>query len=101
MGPSLIANGWLLDATGDLPSAAHLGERINPVHLIAKVATHGSDLGRYVTGVAGRAFRLFALIALEIFDARLFIAVVLNEQQEGMLPLRLRGATGRAAGQTD
>ncbi len=92
---------WLLDATSDFPSAAHLGERINPVHLIAKVAIHGSDLGRYVTGVAGRTFRLRALVALEVFDARLFVAVVLDEQQECMLSLRLRGATGRAAGQTD
>lgn len=101
MGVAVDRQRWLLDATSDLPSAADLGERINPVHLIAKVAIHRSDLGSYVTGVAGRAFRLFALIALEVFNARFFVAVVLNEQQECMLSLRLRGAAARAAGQTD
>ena len=101
MGPSWIADGWLLDAAGDLPSAAHLGEGVDPIHLMTKVPLHGFNLGTYVTGVAGRTFCLRALVTLEVFDARLFVAVVLDEQQECMLSLRLRGATGRAAGQTD
>ncbi|WP_425599018.1 hypothetical protein, partial [Xanthomonas perforans] len=42
---------------------------------------------------------ILALVALEVFDPGLVIAVLFDELQEGKFPLRLRWATSRAGTQ--